>query len=745
MLNRITNIFDDSAAATRVADRPWQVDHRPGMRLVWLMALLTFPFVAVTGRLIYLQATLGEDFIEPTAQTSELTERIPSRDGRILASDGRVLASDIQRFRVQVHYRWLESPPNPVWLRRQALSQLDRAERRNTARVDAETEVILSQRKRMWRDLATLADTSAHDLQTQRTRIQRQVERIVENVERRRQQPAKLPADHVASTNTENAAWWQTAWQTLVTTLTTSPERGQLDPIVVREELQYHDLLIDVSLEAAAAIEAHPHRFPGLEIEVRSERVYAQKSLAAHVVGSRLPLDDDRLAARHERFPDGDPLDYQRHNRIGRTGVERSYDRFLHGSSGRRTIVRNRHGEIISSTITRDPVIGRDITLTLDMPLQDRVESLLAEVLAASPTTPAGGRALPVPQGACLIAIDVRTGAVLAAASAPTFDISQLIHPSPQEWQRLLDDPRRPLFPRITRMALPPGSVFKTLAAVAAIESGKIDPDAHHHCQGYLDRPDRHRCYIYRHYGVGHGDLNLSDALCRSCNVYFFQAARTIGPGPLVAWADRFGFGHPTGIDLPGEHTGHLPTPSGRTSQRWYPGDTLGLAIGQSRLTTTPLQIARIMAVVANDGYLVTPHVVRSITSNDPSQNNGAFQETPPHPRRRLAGLHDGTLHRIREGLAKVVSHPRGTGYKRVRLDAVAIAGKTGTAEVGGGKPDHAWFAGYVPADRPRIAFAVVLENAGSGGQAAGPVARRFIESLLELGLIPPRQLANRD
>jgi penicillin-binding protein 2 len=294
-------------------------------------------------------------------------------------------------------------------------------------------------------------------------------------------------------------------------------------------------------------------------------------------------------------------------------------------------------------------------------------------------------------------------------------------------------------------MALPPGSVFKTLAAVAAIESGKIDPDAHHHCQGYLDRPDRHRCYIYRHYGVGHGDLNLSDALCRSCNVYFFQAARTIGPGPLVAWADRFGFGHPTGIDLPGEHTGHLPTPSGRTSQRWYPGDTLGLAIGQSRLTTTPLQIARIMAVVANDGYLVTPHVVRSITSNDPSQNNGAFQETPPHPRRRLAGLHDGTLHRIREGLAKVVSHPRGTGYKRVRLDAVAIAGKTGTAEVGGGKPDHAWFAGYVPADRPRIAFAVVLENAGSGGQAAGPVARRFIESLLELGLIPPRQLANRD
>jgi penicillin-binding protein 2 len=744
MLNRITNIFDDAVAATRAADRPWHVDHRPSMRLVWLMALMSLPFVAVAGRLIYLQAALGEDFVEPAAQTTKTTERIPSRDGRILASDGRVLANDIQRFRVQVHYRWLEDPPDSRWLRRQALSQLDRSARLDTTRVDAETKVILSRRDRMWRDLAALADVSPHDLQTQRDRIQRQVERIVGNVERRHQQPTESQTGKVDPANSGDIPWWQDAWRTVVTTLTTSPQRERLDPIVVREELQYHDLLADVSLEAAAEIESHPGLYPGLEIEVRSERVHLQKSLAAHVVGSRLPIDDEGLAARRTRFPDGDPLDYQRSDRIGRTGVERSYDRFLHGSSGRRTIVRDRHGEIVSSKITRRPVIGRDITLTLDMPLQDHVESLLAEVLSASPTAPPGGRALPVPSGACLIALDVRTGAILAAASAPTFEISQLIHPSPQDWQRLLDDPRRPFFPRITRMALPPGSVFKTLTAVAAIESGQINPNAHHHCQGYLDRPDRHRCYIYRHYGVGHGDMNLSDAICRSCNVYFFQAARTIGPGKLVGWADRFGFGRRTGIDLPGEHGGHLPTPTAGAASsrpRWYPGDTLGLAIGQSRLTTTPLQIARMMAAVANDGYLVTPHVVRSISSNE----SGEFQVTPSHPRRRLTGLHDDTLARIREGLAKVVSHRKGTGYKRVRLAEVAIAGKTGTAEVGGSKPDHAWFAGYVPADRPRIAFAVVLEHAGSGGQAAGPVARRFIESLLELGLIQPRQIAKTD
>jgi penicillin-binding protein 2 len=338
---------------------------------------------------------------------------------------------------------------------------------------------------------------------------------------------------------------------------------------------------------------------------------------------------------------------------------------------------------------------------------------------------------------------------VLAAVSAPRFSLQELLHPSPAEWAAITSDPRQPFFHRATSMTVAPGSVFKAITAVALLESGSFDPDAHRHCQGFLDRPDQHRCYTYRHFGVGHGDVDLSQALCRSCNVYFFQGARKIGPGPLVHWAERFGIGQATGIDLPGEQSGNLPRPPvpesailqvgfdepDRSQPPWYPGDTLGLAIGQSRLTTTPLQMARVMAAIANDGFLVTPHLLQGLGSarqidGDPSTR---LSTPPPRP---IPDLTQGTLGRVREGLEMVVAHPQGTGYKSVRMSAVKIAGKTGTAEVGGGLSDHAWFAGYVPADRPKYAFAVVLEHAGSGGSTAGPVAKRTVETLLELGLV---------
>ena len=183
----------------------------------------------------------------------------------------------------------------------------------------------------------------------------------------------------------------------------------------------------------------------------------------------------------------------------------------------------------------------------------------------------------------------------------------------------------------------------------------------------------------------------------------------------------------------PWENDGTASTAKTRR-EPWYDGDTLGLAIGQSRLTVTPLQIARLMAAIANDGWLVTPQVARDISA---AGEGAAMTSTMIEPnRRRLPELSEGTLARVREGLEQVVAHPQGTGFKSVRMKEVAIAGKTGTAEIGGGRPDHAWFAGYVPADRPRIAFVVVLEQAGSGGKVAGPVAKKFVQVLLDQGVI---------
>jgi penicillin-binding protein 2 len=206
--------------------------------------------------------------------------------------------------------------------------------------------------------------------------------------------------------------------------------------------------------------------------------------------------------------------------------------------------------------------------------------------------------------------------------------------------------------------------------------------------------------------------------------VYFFHAAKTLGAAPIIAWAERFGFGQPTGIDLPGETAGNLPT-SARLS------DALGLAIGQGDLTASPLQVVRAMAVIANGGRLVTPHVVRGSGPQAGGSSVRPLLRSDPVPR-----LTSDMLVRLREALEQVVSHPLGSGYKSVRHPRIAIAGKTGTAEVGGDLPDHAWFAGYAPADDPKVAFVVLLENAGSGGQSAGPVARQTVEALLRRGFL---------
>jgi len=225
--------------------------------------------------------------------------------------------------------------------------------------------------------------------------------------------------------------------------------------------------------------------------------------------------------------------------------------------------------------------------------------------------------------------------------------------------------------------------------------------------------------------------------LKRSCNVFFFHHAERIGPSKLCRWAEALGFGKPTGIDLPGESGGYLPTPANiqqRQGHPWRRGDTPRLAIGQASLTVTPLQIARLMAAIANGGYLVTPHLVKTVT---PTGLVGATPQDFSEPAlpRKVEGLSASKLRAIQRGLRAVVQEQGGTGFRAVRLDAVEVAGKSGTAETGRGKQPHAWFAGYAPADDPRVAFVVVLEHGGSGG------AKALLEKMVELGYFgSPRQ-----
>lgn len=725
------------------------IDQAPRLRLAVLYVAWLIPVAAISGRLCYVQLTIADRFTSVWSRTEELERSIPARDGRILTADGLILAYDQPRFDVAIHYRWLEEPADRDWVDSEARARLPPAARRDPARLEEARQTLVAQREALRAELAAVTGVSVESLRERSARIQARVERMYAKVLERRANREQAP---VSSPGGSDTAWWERAWSMVVDALTTPPERPHRDPLVIQEQLAYHVLAEDVPLSAVAAIESSPSRFPGVEIRQAGRRVYPAGPLAAHLVGVRTPISAEELAERAARFPDGDPLGYEPGDRLGRTGIERAYDSLLRGRRGLRRIVRDRRGVVLQSQVIRPPLNGRDVVLTFDSRLQSRAEALLDAAIqlpsSASGSEAAVAEPLDAPpartpaKGGCLVALDVRTGHVLAAAAAPRFDARLLVDYDAQAWQDAVADPRQPFFPRITQMTLPPGSVFKTLTAVAVLESGIVDPDALFHCRGYLDHPDRNRCLIYRHYGAGHGDVDLDEALCQSCNVYFFEAARRIGPRAIHDWATRFGLGATTGVDVPGERAGHLPSPD--ADRAWYPGTTLQFAIGQASLTVTPLQVVRMMAAVANDGYLVTPTFVQPqpVDVGDTAGDVvAAGFETDPHvmPRERISGLSPGTLERVRSGLRLAVESPRGTG-KRVRLKQIAIAGKTGTAEVGGGQPDHAWFAGYAPADDPRVAFVVVLEHGGSGGHTAGPLAREFVEALLETGVLSPTQ-----
>lgn len=719
------------------------LDANPARRMGWLAAWLTLPLFVIALRLADLQCRLQPLFLDVFAQTRTIEEELPARNGRILGADGSVLADDVTHYDVLVHYRWLEQPPDPTWLRRQAWARLSRAERRYSHLVAAELSQAQARQARLWDELSLVTGLSAAELNARRQVVQDRVEHIVWSVEQRQAERHAASQYSVSSEAVATpAGLWgrlQQAGRQLIEALTQPPPRPQVEPLVVREQEEFHPVLLGVSADVAAEIEAHPERFPGVKIALRTRRIYPQGDLAAHLLGTRVTLREGPKVSE------------------GRSGLERHYDHLLSGRRGKLRTVVNRQGEALRSETLVPPQHGSDLVLTLEIPWQRRAEALLdaalqrrlPETVAEDESPRLSRQTSEPPRGGCVIVLDVHTGAVLVAAAAPRFDANHLITPDPVTWQAAVEDPRKPFFPRVTQMAVAPGSIFKIVTAVALLESGTCSPDATVYCRGYLDRPDQHRCLTFRHFGYGHGYVDLSDALSRSCNVYFFQGARRVGAEALVSWARRLGFGRATGIDLPSETGGHLPGQDQPAGRRWSTGDTLGLAIGQSSLTVTPLQVARLMAAVANDGTLITPYLVAATGSVAVTVPTFAENSPPPwaHPEPApIEGLRPETLAAIRAGLYRVVHDPQGTGYHSVRLAEVPIAGKTGTAEVGGERPDHAWFAGYVPADQPRYAIVVVLEHGGSGSRSAGPVARELVRSMLESGLISGNNtLTSRD
>ncbi len=487
----------------------------------------------------------------------------------------------------------------------------------------------------------------------------------------------------------------------------TGQGRRPFEPVRIKEDLSWEEL---------SRVKAHQMELPGVEISVVPVRVYPYGKLAAHLLGMVGEISREEL--RRLKGRGYDIGDY-----IGKTGLEASWEGYLRGTKGGRQVEVDALGRELRVLREVDPVPGWDLHLTLDLELQQKAEELLRGKAGA------------------IVALDPSTGAVLAMASSPSYNPSSFARGIPPErWKVLNDDPLHPLTNRALQGLYAPGSVFKIVVASAALAMGRVDPAEPAFCAGVFPVGKRiFRCWKEG----GHGWMALHQAIVQSCDIYFYQLGLKVGPEAMAKYARAFGFGDRTGIPLPGEKAGFVPSPSWKEAkgQRWYDGETVVMAIGQGPLLVTPLQMARMIAAVANGGTLFQPMVAREVV--DPEGKGVRSYRSRPVGK---LPLNPAKLELIREALLGVVEEERGTG-RAARIPGVAVAGKTGTAQVAKMgerrlKPselpyqlrDHAWFVAYAPASKPTIAVAVVVEHGGHGGSAAAPLARELIKQWLGVG-----------
>ena len=479
-------------------------------------------------------------------------------------------------------------------------------------------------------------------------------------------------------------------------------------------------LRLNLSDAEIARFAVNRHRFPGVETEPRPLRHYPLGTLGSHAIGYVGRVSEDELQDLDANYTGSDF--------IGKIGVEKFYEGTLHGKIGYKQVETNAYGRALRELASIPATPGQNLYLTLDAGLQRLAESQLA------------GR-----RGA-VVAIDPKNGDVLAFVSMPTFDPNLFVTGIDlQTYTDLQNSPDNPLFNRASRGQYPPGSTVKPFVGLAGLENGVVRINTTAFCPGWYSlEGDSHR---YRDWKErGHGTVTLEEAIVESCDVYFYGLARTIGIDRLSNYLGQFGFGRPTGIDLPDERPGLLPSKEWKRIYRhqpWYPGETLIMGIGQGYMLATPLQLAHAVTTLAAHGLNYVPRLVQEVETPDGSRRSVVEPvSSAPFQIRDAQDWSD-----IIEAMRKVVSSPHGTAANAIGRDLeFEIAGKTGTAQVFGIKQnekysekqvaermrDHALFIAFAPLDDPRIAVAVVVENAGHGSTAAAPVARKVIDYYLE-------------
>ncbi|MBX3318384.1 MAG: penicillin-binding protein 2 [Nitrospira sp.] len=492
-----------------------------------------------------------------------------------------------------------------------------------------------------------------------------------------------------------------------------------LDPALVRKKMAIKGSKLlprkikdRMTLRDATLVESRRLDMPGVMIQVESQRNYPGGLIASHLLGYVGEISADQLEK-----PEFDDL--HQGSIVGQYGIEKSYDRHMRGTAGQKNVEVDALGHEKKSSVVEKPQAGNDLYLTIDARLQKLAEDLLSEE-----------------QGA-IVALDPNNGDILAMASRPAFDPNVLSRElTSKQWVEIVQDEGRPLNNRASQGQYPPGSTFKIPMAVAALETKTMSPSSTVHCTGGYQFGRR----LYRDWKAGgHGYVDLHEALVHSCDVYFYSIGQRMGIDVMAEFGKDFGLGRPTGVELPSERSGIMPTPAWKQKvkrESWLPGETISAAIGQGFVTVTPLQMASMMATVANDGVNYRPRLVRAVMD----RATGNLQELPAVPRGKINAKPE-TFRIIKSALADVVT--KGTAT-RAKSSIVTIGGKTGTAQVAALRTgpeesipkkfrDHAWFVAFAPVESPKIAVAVLAEHMGHGGAAAAPLAKELIEAYMNI------------
>ncbi len=471
----------------------------------------------------------------------------------------------------------------------------------------------------------------------------------------------------------------------------TKKEEGPFSPVKLKEGLSFKDV---------SYIEARRSDFPGLMVEIEVSRGYILGNTGAHLIGYLGKMTPAQ--SKDPQFRDVPPEAF-----IGQWGVEKLYDQTLRGTAGQRIIEVDALGREIRLLQGKPPVRGTDLTLSIDIALQKEAEKAFEGRTGA------------------LVALQPETGEILGYVSSPSFDPNRFAKGiTRDEWQSLSSDKSLPMLNRAIQSQYPPGSTFKIIMAIAGLEEGVINESTKVDCRGGIS-------FGRWHFGCwrkgGHGTISLHRALVESCDVYFYEVGKRLGIDKIYEYATRFGLGKATGIPLGAERRGLIPNTKWKMETRkaqWFLGETFVNSIGQGYVSTTPVQMAAMMAAVANGGNVYRPSLLKG-TKPQLVMNAGVKAET---------------LETVKSALMGVVNEPSGTGWV-AKSGVTTIGGKTGTAQVVGLRKDskylsekfrdHAWFVAFAPVEKPQVALSVLVEHGGHGGSAAAPIAKKAIDAYM--------------